>query len=199
VGTVSGPDCVICNHVPAADVSFWRHAGLIVVVRWHRLRGPYCRGCGTAVFRDATARTMTTGWWSIISWLLAPLALLLNLRSARAVARLATPTPHPAATPDRRPLDPTRPVFRRPGPWLGPAALAALVVALATVDVPPPRQYDVVGGCVRFVRVAWAEEALFVDCAESHHAVITAVADHWDACPGEYVATGYRFYCLAPR
>jgi hypothetical protein len=197
---VSGADCVICNHVPTADVSFWRHAGLIVVVRWYRQRGPFCRDCGTVLFREATARTMTTGWWSIISWLLAPLALLLNLRSARAVARLAAPTPHPVhATPDRRPLDPVRPVFRRPGPWLGPAVLAALVVAVTTVDVAPPQRYDAVGGCVRFVRVAWAEEALFVDCAEPHHGVITSVAEHWDACPGEYVATGYRFYCLAPR
>ena len=195
---MSGADCVICNHVPAADVSFWRHAGLLVIVGWHRQRGPFCRGCGLAVFRDATARTLTTGWWSIISWFLAPLALLLNLRSRRAVARLATPTPHPtAATPDRRPLDPVRPVFGRPGPWLAPAALVALVVAVTAVDIAPRQQHDVVGGCVRYTRFVWAEEPQFVDCAEPHDAVITQVADHWDACPAEYVATGYRFYCLA--
>lgn len=64
-----GPEeCWVCGGSPAAAVRFRQESGRLLwrVRRW--IDGPFCRTCGTAVFRTMTDRTLLTGWWGLISF-----------------------------------------------------------------------------------------------------------------------------------
>ncbi|GAA1399096.1 hypothetical protein [Catellatospora coxensis] len=192
-------DCVVCGHVPAADVTFWRHIGLVLYVRFHRIQGPFCRDCGLAKMRDATAETITSGLWSPVSFVLAPLALVRNLIGRRTVLALAKPVPRPGQPESNlAPLLPTRPVFRRFKSWFAPAVLAGVIAFVALADLPSAEKLDVVGGCVKFDRVLHVDSADFVRCEDDHDAVITSIETTWQNCPGPYTEKLYRYYCLAP-
>lgn len=192
-------DCVVCGHVPAADVSFYRHIGLVLYVRFNRIQGPFCRDCGLAKMRDATAETVTSGLWSPVSFVLAPLALVRNLVGRRTVLALAKPLPRPGQPESNlAPLLPTRPVFRRFKSWFAPAVLAGVIAFVTLADLPSAEKLDVVGGCVKFDRVLHVDSADFVRCDGDHDAVITSIENTWQDCAGPYVEKLYRYYCLEP-
>ncbi|WP_155374625.1 hypothetical protein [Catellatospora vulcania] len=198
----TGPDrldCVVCGHTPAAEVSFYRHVGLVVYVRFTRIQGPFCRDCGLARMRDATAETITSGLWSPVSVVLAPLAFVRNLRGRRAVLALDEPVPRPDLPESNlAPLPPTRPVFRRVKTWLAPVFLAGLIAVATLVNDPSAEKLNVVGGCVKFDTFVTADTADFVRCDEKHDAVITTIETSWEGCDGAdgYVENLYRYYCL---
>src|SRR5690349_5367533 len=50
--------CRFCGCVPAANVTFRGHQGMIVIMRFLRLEGPFCRDCGLSTFRRMTSRTL---------------------------------------------------------------------------------------------------------------------------------------------
>jgi hypothetical protein len=125
--------CRLCNCVPAAPVTFRQHRGLIVLMQLMRHEGPYCRYCGTEVFRDATAKTLLQGWWGLFSLFATPITILVNVAERREIDSLEPPRP-PASGTYRTPLAPTRPLFRRPGAIVG-AALPVLVLLLIVVGV----------------------------------------------------------------
>ncbi|RKE06970.1 hypothetical protein C8E86_1794 [Catellatospora citrea] len=196
----TGPDqldCVVCGHVPAADVSFYRHVGLVVHVRFTKVQGPFCRDCGLARMRDATAETITSGLWSPVSVVLAPLAFIRNVRGRRTVLALDSPVPRAGqAASNLAPLRPTRPVFRRVKSWLAPAFLVALVAVAALLNDPSAEKLNVVGGCVDVDTFLRADTADFVRCDEPHDAVITSIETSYQSCDGAYVEQLYRYYCL---
>jgi hypothetical protein len=190
--------CRVCGHEPAADVVFRAHRGYVVMVRVVAEVGPYCRACGLATFRDVTALTMAHGWWSIVSWVVAPAIMLLNLRARRTVLRLPEPARRAEhVPPNMRPLPPGRPVFARPMPWLGVVLLAALSASIAVAAVrqmPAPEP-----GCVTFSETMRVRHARFVDCAEPHDARVLDVVTEWAACPPgttRHADVGPRLYCL---
>ncbi|MBV1852346.1 hypothetical protein [Catellatospora tritici] len=195
----AGPVCVLCHHLPAAPATLHQVNGVLVYLRWNREQGPFCRDCGTTLFRDATARSLSRGSWHLLSPVLVPLVLARNLAARRAVTALADPRPHPVlAAPNHRPLVPGRPVMRRPTSWLAPLLLAVLV-SLAPLVAGPGVRYDRVGGCVRKSTPLGMYDAIrFVSCADVHDARIAAVVTSWTECRGfdEYVAEGGHFYCL---
>jgi len=46
----------------------------------HRvLRGPLCRQCGLIAWREMTLRTVTLGWWGVVSLVVTPLTLAINI------------------------------------------------------------------------------------------------------------------------
>ncbi|MEU7819569.1 hypothetical protein [Catellatospora sp. NPDC049133] len=193
------PDCVVCGHVPATEVTFYRHVGLVLYVRFNRIQGPFCRDCGLAKMRDATAETITSGLWSPVSFVLAPLALIRNLIGRRTVLALDKPVPRPGQPESNlAPLLPTRPVFHRFKSWFAPAVLAAVIAFVALADLPSAEKLDVVGGCVKFDRVLHVDSADFVRCDGDHDAVITSIENTWQDCPGPYVEKLYHYYCLEP-
>jgi len=121
--------CRFCSSVPAANGGF--HAFQNVTV-WFRIRstaGPFCRDCGTAIFRHMQQATLTLGWYGIAGWV-APIVLVLNLFRSDAATNLGAPGPAPGAA-ARRPMDPGKPLWQRPKAVAG--ALAPFVLILLVI------------------------------------------------------------------
>jgi hypothetical protein len=132
-GSHYGPQCRFCGCVPAAETTFRGHRGMILVMSFLHTKGPFCRDCGLAVFRDMTAKTLIGGWWGYISFIATPVTVLINLTRHGKVASLAPPMPPPDGGPHRRPADPGPPLMARPIAIIGaliPLLLIVLVVAV---------------------------------------------------------------------
>lgn len=120
--------CRFCGARPALQVSVRAHQGLLMVMRFHTERGPYCQTCGTAVIRELTTKTLCQGWWSPFSLLLfTPLTLVQNFLAHRKIAALrpAGP-PAPGATHLRT----GKPIHRRPWAYVALLPLAWLAWAV---------------------------------------------------------------------
>jgi hypothetical protein len=122
---VSEISCRICYRAPAANVSFHGHEGFVVLMRFSRVDGPFCKECGLAVFREVSARTLMRGWWGIASVFVTAGALVLNtVRRARFAA-----LPESSRPANERTLDPGKPLLDRA------AAFGLLVPSLLIVYV----------------------------------------------------------------
>ncbi|MEV7465482.1 hypothetical protein AB0O20_03065 [Streptomyces kronopolitis] len=85
--------CRVCGGAPAVKTRFRRHQGLLFVMRFNRIDGPFCRDCGTAVYREQTAGTLWQGWWSPLSLVLfTPGTLIANRVALGRVNKLSDPT-----------------------------------------------------------------------------------------------------------
>ncbi|GAB3807730.1 hypothetical protein [Micromonospora zhanjiangensis] len=128
--------CRLCASVPAAKAKFRGHQGMLVIMRFLSLDGPFCRDCGLATYRTMTSRTLVQGWYGYASFIITPITVLWNLVPRGKVAGL--PAPRPAAHgQSRRPLDPGPPLLLRPMSIIGlaiPFALVLLVVALIVAN-----------------------------------------------------------------
>lgn len=88
------------------------HQGLLLVMRFHEIDGPFCRSCGTALVRELTTKTLWQGWWSPFSLVFfSPFTLVWNLLASRKLAALPTPGP-PAHGASR--IQEGKPVHQRP-------------------------------------------------------------------------------------
>lgn len=102
--------CRFCGGYPAVQATVRGHQGMIVIMRWLSLRGPFCRFCGISAHRDMTTKTMWQGWWGYGSFLITPFVLLYNLIPRSRFHKL--PAPQPGFRP---PMDPGKPIYQRPG------------------------------------------------------------------------------------
>jgi hypothetical protein len=127
--------CRFCGSVPAVAMTFRGHQGMIVMMRFLRMEGPFCRDCGLGTFRHMTSRTLVQGWYGYGSFVATPITVLVNLFKRNKVARLAPPQPNPFG-PSRRPMDPGPRLLARPMTWLGlcvpVVVLGILVAAIAS-------------------------------------------------------------------
>jgi hypothetical protein len=98
---------------------------MLVVMRFLKVRGLFCRTCGIAVHREMTTKTLWQGWWGIGSFVIAPVTVIFNLVARVRFGRMTPPT-----NGLRPPLDPGKPVIRRVGA-LGVFAPFLIVGALA--------------------------------------------------------------------
>ena len=130
-------ECRFCGSTPAKKVAIQSMAGLILAYEITTHKGWICRDCGMSLYRDQTASTLKSGWWSLTSLFVIPIFLLVNLIRWIRLTRLTAPQPTPGvAAPNPRPANPGRPLFRRPVALLLlfalPFALAVLmIIALA--------------------------------------------------------------------
>lgn len=174
--------CCMCGSVPAADVTFRRHTGMILLMRFSSNSGPFCRDCGLYVFRKATAYTLLAGWWGWLSFVITPITVIVNLVRRRSVAALAAPR-NPA--PGRQPANPGKPLYQR-------FAIAGLLVPVLVVGVivaaalSPSGDDTAVGTCIR--TSADGSQASVVDCSAQHDGVVTRVADSSADCPSSSIA-----------
>jgi hypothetical protein len=125
--------CRFCGSVPAAHVKFRGHQGMILLMRFLSLDGPFCRDCGLATFRKMTARTLVQGWWGYASFVITPITVLINLVKRDKVASLPAPQPSPTGG-SRPPMDPGPPLLARPMAIIGlaiPLVLIVLIFVLA--------------------------------------------------------------------
>ncbi|RAG81034.1 hypothetical protein DN069_34955 [Streptacidiphilus pinicola] len=123
----NGLNCRFCGGSPAVDVTVRAHRGMIWLMTFRSLRGPFCRTCGTAAVRDMSGQTLWQGWWGIGSAFITPITLLINLVSYNKIKAL----PEPAYR-QGPPMDPGKPLMQRPqaAGFLVPAVAILAVVVL---------------------------------------------------------------------
>jgi hypothetical protein len=108
--------CQTCGCTPAAQVTFRKHQGLIVLMVFRRVSGTYCRDCGLEVFRSMTAATLVQGWWGVFSFFITPIVVLVNLANRGDVANLPAPQ---QVSGGRSPAPPGPPLLHRPAAIIG--------------------------------------------------------------------------------
>jgi hypothetical protein len=203
----------VCGAAPAEAVTVRGHQGMVVAMRFLRRQGMFCRTCALAVFRDMQADTMLLGWWGPLSALITPVTLLVNLGALSRIRRM----PAPATTGVRPPLDPGRPVFRRPAglvallPLAALCALAVAVTALMVIglvagpDDSGPRALTA-GSCVRNDGTVTDQDLTTVPCDSSDARFRVTAPDEDGACAaGDYIPDdpaylpdGTEALCLHP-
>lgn len=129
-GSPAWQQCRRCGSVPAAQVTYRAHRGMIILMQFRRIDGPFCRDCGLDAFRTMTADTMLQGWWGALSFCITPVILLLNLALRHKVAALAPPGPAPAPYYSQPSPGPGKPLFARPTAIAAMAVLAAILLLM---------------------------------------------------------------------
>ncbi|WP_406164505.1 hypothetical protein [Streptomyces sp. NBC_00996] len=87
--------CTVCGAHPVAPVEVRAHQGLLLLMRWQTIDGPFCATCGIALIRELTTKTLWQGWWGPFSFFCTLYALLSNWDAYRQLRRLAPPIPIP--------------------------------------------------------------------------------------------------------
>jgi hypothetical protein len=204
--------CQMCGATPAAPVTVRGHQGMLVVMRFLKREGLFCRTCSLASFRDMQADTMVLGWWGPLSLVITPFVLLSNLSTLSGIRRI----PEPVTAGFRPPLDPGKPVFRRPAGilalipvgLLGLAVFAFTALLLVGLVVGGSDTADhptlTVGSCARN-DTAWPEQHLEPESCDSSDAELRVTAPADGACPAggyvaypEYSEDGSTSLCLRP-
>ena len=134
--------CKLCGSTPAANMTIHEHNGRLLWMVHKTNKGPFCRDCGTALLRHHQNSTLFQGWFGIFSFFITPITLLLNLGAWRKVKALGPPQRDPSVESKiPAPLNPGKPLLRRPGPYVGAVVVAAVLVFLGV-------QAADTGGCL---------------------------------------------------
>jgi hypothetical protein len=105
------------------------HNGRLLWMVHKTNKGPFCRDCGTALLRHHQNNTLIQGWFGIFSFFITPITLLLNIAPWRKLKALGPPQRDPGVESKiPAPLNPGKPVTRRPGPYVAGALLAAVII-----------------------------------------------------------------------
>jgi hypothetical protein len=153
--------CRFCGGVPAVEATVRGHQGFLIMMRFLKLQGPFCKTCGTAATRDMTAKSMWQGWWGVASLIINPITMLMNLGTFSKFKNLPEPVPGAPG----RPMDPGKPLFKRPvvlGLLIPIAVLALIVVANLNKD-----PEAAIGSCVYNKGTADKPNVKVVDCSSS--------------------------------
>ncbi|MEU8928137.1 hypothetical protein AB0D10_45815 [Kitasatospora sp. NPDC048545] len=114
------------------DATIRGHLGLIVILKYLKRQGPFCRSCGIATHREMTSDSLWQGWWGIPSMIVNPIIMLINIPQRLKINKLREPVPGAP----RPPMDPGKPVYLRPT-ILGvliPVILISLIVFIEKGD-----------------------------------------------------------------
>ncbi|MEV6835267.1 hypothetical protein AB0N17_12235 [Streptomyces sp. NPDC051133] len=168
---------------------------MIVMMRFLRRRGVLCRTCGLAIFRKMQADTLLQGWWGAMSVVITPITLLINLGALSRIRKL----PAPVTAARRPPLDPGRPVFKRPAGLFGLLPIAAfagmLLVALPVlVFVGATSDDSGSDGATGFAPTKAAAPVSAGDCARND-----GTLTHWDLKKVPCAAADAQFRVKAPK
>ncbi|MFF7975317.1 hypothetical protein [Streptomyces sp. NPDC007905] len=184
---------------------------MLVIMRFLRRQGAFCRTCALAIFRDMQADTMVLGWWGPLSVLITPFTLLANLSALSGIKRI----PAPVTAGWRPPMDPGKPVFRRPAGVLALIPLAALGLLVLAVPVlfliglvaessGSDHPTLTVGSCARN-DAAWPDQDLKpVDCGSAEAQFRVTDPPSGECASGDYLAypeyskSGDLSLCLHP-
>lgn len=180
-----GPSCRICGATPAVATTIRGHRGLFVFMRLPKNQGPFCRTCGTAVNRDMTSKTLWEGGWTFGSPILVPFVLISNAVQRRKILQLAPPAP---GFP-RRPLDPGKPVLRRPDTFL--FLLPVVIVAAVVVTIVTGRNDASEAKAGDCVKKTGTNSIKVVDCgsADAEYKVLSRSNGTFDGCQYNKKAT----------
>jgi hypothetical protein len=199
--------CRFCGGFPAVDATVRGHQGMIVLMRFLKLQGPFCRTCGIASVRDMTAKSLWQGWWGLGSSIVNPIIMLTNIGPMQKFKSL----PEPAPGAPGRPMDPGKPLFKRPAilGLLLPVALIALIV-IVNLNTTTTSEAKV-GECVVNNGTSSNPNVEVVDCSSSdaEYRIVGKLDDTTDDSQCEQFAeaeTSYTYQrsstkytlCLAP-
>lgn len=128
------PGCRNCGAPEAVNFAVRAHVGVLIVMRFHRVDGPFCRQCGRALVRIMTTKTLCQGWWSPFSLVLfTPFTLIWNLIASIKFGKLRPSAPAPG----RQQLEEGPPVHARPLAYVAivPLLWATWVMANVIADL----------------------------------------------------------------
>ncbi|MEU0008374.1 hypothetical protein ABZ079_30015 [Streptomyces sp. NPDC006314] len=210
-GAVPTAACQVCGASPAAQVTVRGHQGMLVIMRFLRRQGVFCRTCALATFREMQSDTLVRGWWGPLSMVITPVTLLINLGALSGIRRV----PEPVTARWRPPLDPGKPVFKRPAGVLALISLGlfglpvlavpvVMVIGLLVGSSGSEHPTLTVGSCARN-DATWPEQDLKpVDCGSSHARFRVLDPDSGSCRAGDYAAypeysgNGDLSLCLHP-
>ncbi|TQJ06505.1 LppU/SCO3897 family protein [Kribbella jejuensis] len=153
--------CRFCGGYPAVDATVRGHQGMIILMRFLKLRGPFCRTCGIASVRDMTSKSLWQGWWGIGSSIINPITMLMNIGPMQKFKRLPEPTPGPG-----QPMNPGKPLFQRPAILM--LLLPVVVIALLIVgNLNSTESKAEVGSCVVNKGTSSSPDVKVVKCSSS--------------------------------
>jgi hypothetical protein len=123
--------CQLCGSTPAANMTIHEHNGRILWMVHKTYKGPFCRDCGTAMFREHQNGTLFQGWFGMFSFFITPITLLLNLVAWERLRALGPPQRDPQ-TKSRipSPLNPGKPLLSRVGPYVAVVVVAGVATIL---------------------------------------------------------------------
>ena len=196
--------CEVCASLNTETFEFTRQTGFIIARNVGTMSARLCKGCATAIGRTYQARTLTTGWWGVLS---APTNLFYVIKNANQLFR-ASKLPDPVAPPGFRttPLPVGKPIFYRPVSWIGIIVIGLLIFMAASEDqgtnsgnyTPPVDNMSGyewrVGNCITGYGTVSP-----VPCTESHSGRIVSVVASELSCPSyadNYVNSGGMVYCI---
>lgn len=156
-----GRSCLFCGSVPAVQATVRGHQGMVVMMRFLKIRAPFCRRCGIAKHREMVSDSLVQGWWSPASMLLNPLTLLVNLFQRWGISRLPEPVPGAPGTP----ADPGRPIFLRPTA-LG-LLIPVILIGCGWLVLHDDPEYAEVGDCVHSNGEVLFPDVSVVDCGSA--------------------------------
>jgi hypothetical protein len=195
--------CRFCGGYPATDATVRGHQGMIILMRWLKLQGPFCRTCGIASVRDMTAKSLWQGWWGIGSAIINPFIMLMNIGPMQKFKQLPEPTPGPG-----RPMNPGKPLFQRPA-ILGLLVPVAVIALIVFANLSPTTSKADVGQCVVNNGTSTDPDVKVVDCAssEAEYKIVDKIDDSTDDSQcGADAEASYRYQsgstkyvlCLTP-
>jgi hypothetical protein len=168
--------CRFCGGYPAAEATVRGHQGMIILMRFLKLQGPFCRTCGIASVRDMTSKSLWQGWWGVGSSIVNPITMLMNIGPMQKFKSLPEPQPGPG-----RPMNPGRPLFQRPAilMLLVPIAAIALIV-FANLNSTEAKAN--VGACVVNNGTSTNPDVKVVDCtsSEAEYKIVGKIDDSTD-------------------
>ncbi|GAA0586848.1 hypothetical protein GCM10009534_21350 [Kribbella sandramycini] len=134
----------------------------MIVMRFLKLQGPFCKTCGTASVRNMTANSLVQGWWGFASMIINPVTMIANLITFQKFKRLPDPQPGPG-----RPMELGKPLIQRPQIFMALipiAIIAAIVIGNLTTT---STSEAVVGQCVQNKGTDADPEVKVLDCSKS--------------------------------
>lgn len=156
-----GRSCLFCGSVPAVQATVRGHQGMVVMMRFLKVRAPFCRRCGIAKHREMVSNSLVQGWWSPTSMLFNPLTLLVNLFQRWKINRLPEPVPGAPGTP----ADPGRPILLRPTA-LG-LLIPVILIGGGWLVLHDDAEYAEVGDCVHSSGDVLFPDVSVVDCGSA--------------------------------
>jgi hypothetical protein len=168
--------CRFCGGYPAVNATVRGHQGLVILMRFLKLEGPFCKTCGTATVRDMTAKSMWQGWWGIGSAIVNPITMLMNIGPSQQFKNLPEPAPGPG-----RPMNPGKPLFQRPA-ILGLLLPVALIGLIVFANLNTTESKAKVGACVVNKGSSVNPDVEVVDCAssEAEYKIVEKIDDSTD-------------------
>ncbi|HEY3560466.1 MAG TPA: toxin-antitoxin system, toxin component [Kribbella sp.] len=168
--------CRFCGGYPAVEATVRGHQGLIILMRFLKLQGPFCRTCGVASVRDMTSKSLWQGWWGIGSSIINPITMLMNIGPMQKFKGLPEPTPGPG-----RPMNPGKPLFQRPA-ILGLLLPIALIALIVVANLNSTESKAKIGACVVNNGTSANPDVKVVDCGSSEAAykIVDKIDDSTD-------------------